>query len=178
MNQSQTDISCEVCLDLIPLVRDAAASPGSELAVRRHCESCESCRAVLGSPPAAAAPAHDERVLRAVRRSLLLSGGALLIIGSLLGVMLFNSMGVFYNFLLLPALGALLVLGRRFWLCPAALALLTLLWTTVSMLRDGMPLADSLSAAAVYAVLYLLFTALGTLIAALLRFAFQKERTK
>ena len=39
------EISCELCLDLIPLVRDDVASEASREVVERHVACCESCRA-------------------------------------------------------------------------------------------------------------------------------------
>lgn len=40
------EISCEICLDLVPLVMDGAASAGSRSAVERHIQHCPSCRAL------------------------------------------------------------------------------------------------------------------------------------
>lgn len=41
------EISCEICMDLIPLVLDGAASADSRRAVERHIQTCEICRAAL-----------------------------------------------------------------------------------------------------------------------------------
>lgn len=40
------EISCEICMDLIPLVYDGVASKGSEAAVENHIAGCSSCREV------------------------------------------------------------------------------------------------------------------------------------
>lgn len=40
------EISCEICMDLIPLVRDGAASGDSREAVEQHILQCPSCRAL------------------------------------------------------------------------------------------------------------------------------------
>lgn len=39
-----TKISCEVCLDLIPLVKDNVASEDSMNLVQEHIQECESCK--------------------------------------------------------------------------------------------------------------------------------------
>lgn len=45
-------ISCDMCLDLMPLVRDSVAGADSRAAVEAHIAVCESCRAVFeqGTP--------------------------------------------------------------------------------------------------------------------------------
>lgn len=45
-------ISCDMCLDLMPLVRDDVAGEDSRTAVEAHIAECESCRAVFeqGNP--------------------------------------------------------------------------------------------------------------------------------
>ncbi|MFR8459923.1 MAG: zf-HC2 domain-containing protein [Ruthenibacterium lactatiformans] len=66
------DISCEVCRDLMPLVRDGVASADSEALVRVHTERCGGCRTMLESetPPEHSMP-DDARVLRRLRWRLL-----------------------------------------------------------------------------------------------------------
>ena len=66
------DISCEVCRDLMPLVRDGVASADSEALVRAHTERCGGCRTMLESetPPEHSMP-DDARVLRRLRWRLL-----------------------------------------------------------------------------------------------------------
>ena len=45
-------ISCDICMDLIPLVRDGIASEDSRAAVEEHIKDCAVCRAAFeeGSP--------------------------------------------------------------------------------------------------------------------------------
>ncbi|EJX02388.1 hypothetical protein EVA_09508, partial [gut metagenome] len=38
------EISCDICIDLIPLVEDGVASEDSRKAVEAHVANCESCR--------------------------------------------------------------------------------------------------------------------------------------
>ena len=47
------EITCDICKDLIPLVKDGIASEDSAKAVARHIKTCDECRAVYGGelPP-------------------------------------------------------------------------------------------------------------------------------
>lgn len=39
-------ITCEICMDLIPLVQDGVAAGDSVSAVEQHIQSCPQCRAM------------------------------------------------------------------------------------------------------------------------------------
>lgn len=41
-------INCEICMDLIPLVKDGIASEESYKAVEEHVKECETCRQLYG----------------------------------------------------------------------------------------------------------------------------------
>ena len=41
-------ISCDICMDLIPLVRDGVASADSAAAVEEHLKTCPACRKAFG----------------------------------------------------------------------------------------------------------------------------------
>ncbi len=60
------NISCELCLDLIPLVRDGVASGESQAAVEEHIRSCEDCAAAFRETEAAVHP--DRALEKAVKR--------------------------------------------------------------------------------------------------------------
>ena len=78
------DISCEVCRDLMPLVRDGVASADSEALVRAHTERCGGCRTMLESetPPEHSMP-DDARVLRRLRWRLLAQSVLFALVGVL-----------------------------------------------------------------------------------------------
>ena len=48
-----SEISCDICRDLLPLVQDGVASEDSRAAVEAHLRSCPACRALAGdaAPP-------------------------------------------------------------------------------------------------------------------------------
>ena len=118
------DISCEVCRDLMPLVRDGVASADSEALVRVHTERCGGCRTMLESetPPEHSMP-DDARVLRRLRWRLLAQS-------VLFALWLTSRAGGVYLAWWLPLVGAACyyVLRRRCWLVPAAAAAFVLLY--------------------------------------------------
>lgn len=67
-----TKISCAVCRDLMPLVRDGVASPESEALVQAHMAVCPACRALWQgadepTTPEPLAP-DDGKILQRLRR--------------------------------------------------------------------------------------------------------------
>ena len=108
------DISCEVCRDLMPLVRDGVASADSEALVRAHTERCGGCRTMLESetPPEHSMP-DDARVLRRLRWRLLAQSVLFALVGVLGALWLTSRAGDVYLAWWLPLVGGVL-------LCPAA----------------------------------------------------------
>ena len=43
------NITCEICKDLMPLVKDGIASEDSKIAVEEHIVECETCKALYDS---------------------------------------------------------------------------------------------------------------------------------
>lgn len=185
---AENRISCQVCLDLIPLVRDDVASEDSRALVLAHAEDCESCRAALtasGEPASESEPeklpADDRRILQRLRRSLLTLGLALLGAGLLAGIFFTNSQNVFYNLLIMPAAGALglLTLKRWWWLLPPGVFAVSYVPLLLSFMGEGYPgIGVLLQAPLFYSIIYAGLTLPGIAAAALLRFAFKKGASK
>ena len=119
------DISCEVCRDLMPLVRDGVASADSEALVRAHTERCGGCRTMLESEtPPEHSMQDDARVLRRLRWRLLAQSVLFALVGVLGALWLTSRAGDVYLAWWLPLVGAACyyVLRRRCWLVPAAAA--------------------------------------------------------
>ena len=57
-------ISCDICLDLIPLVEDDIASEDSRIAVIEHIKECESCRSYYSGKNLSIPEMDDERVIK------------------------------------------------------------------------------------------------------------------
>ena len=147
------DISCEVCRDLMPLVRDGVASADSEALVRAHTERCGGCRTMLESetPPEHSMP-DDARVLRRLRWRLLAQSVLFALVGA----------ACYY------------VLRRRCWLVPAAAAAFVLLYffiPNMQSLQWGSVVLYASMALAVAGPL-----AIGCAIAGLLHFAFGNRK--
>ncbi|BCJ93826.1 hypothetical protein acsn021_13950 [Anaerocolumna cellulosilytica] len=169
-------ISCDVCQDLIPLVKDQVASEDSITLVSEHVASCTMCQQLIDKHELSAdIPINDKRVLSAIHRKFYLGGLILLGAGTLFGIYLTNSMGIFYNFAVMPLMGALgYFTFRRFWLfVPFVIGIVTFIWTAVPMLQNK--LENVILACTFYAAIYAVLCLLGGVAALLLHFAFTKE---
>lgn len=87
----QTDRKdCEICKDLLPLVKDGVASASSREFVLSHIAHCADCRAEFDaepSPPLESAEAlRDEKTVRRVKRAVWLGTAAVLALGVYLGI--------------------------------------------------------------------------------------------
>lgn len=171
------EISCDICKDLIPLVQDGVASGDAQDAVAAHAAHCAACSAVLeGGQPPAAPQIDDRRVLRTIRHKLSLAALALVVLGAVLGIGLSDGQGLFYNILIMPAIGALsyVALRKRAYLTPLALLLLgyvaPLLWRVLR--------GEDYAGPHIWVLIYCVLCALGILIAALLHYAFGKDGGK
>lgn len=170
------DIGCEICKDLLPLVEDGVASEASRAAVAAHLEHCPDCRALAaGAVPPPPAPDGDV-LLRRVRRTLRGFALVVLLAGALFGMGLSGSMNMFYNSLLMPAMGAAAYYVWR-W---KAIGVLPPLLAGMSFVCwalcwgwgvEAEPLPGYLIWAAIYCVLALV----GVAIAGLFHFALKKE---
>ena len=182
------DLPCDICRDLLPLVRDGVASEASRRAVEDHVAHCEACRQLWGEealPP----PLHREQVLGRIRRRLYAWQGAMTAAGLILGMVLANTGRAGYNILLLPVLGAAVQ-----WLSPRRARWLPLLvWgliTAVTLCSNAHYLLGCLAEgdwynffailglSVLYGLLLGALCALGTLAAALFRYALRKEESR
>lgn len=168
-----TDISCGICRDLLPLVRDGVAGEESRAAVEAHVARCESCRALYETPDR---PKDGSAAFSALRRKLQLFCALLMMLCIFVGMDLTGGQGLFYNSLLMPLIGGLGFLVFR-WksLCNIPLLLLGVGLVTcgLNLLRglESLLLADLL----LWTVIYSLFAFAGVAVAALLCFALKKE---
>ena len=79
------EISCAMCLDLMPMVYDGIASEDSRKAVERHLESCSCCRRLCESDMPVAN--ETEALSKAVKRVQTISAvilGLLVLMGILM----------------------------------------------------------------------------------------------
>lgn len=170
-------ISCDICLDLMPLVLDGVASEDSEKAVRDHISTCESCRNIFGKGGDIPRP-DDKRVLGKIKSQLRMAGYFILVLGAAVGAMLTNSQNVFYNFMIMPLLGALgFAVAKKRWYLILPLIFITSFVSTfivcISVEKCGFETA--VLSAGMYSLIYTGLSSVGIVIGALLHFAFKKE---
>lgn len=166
------DISCGICRDLIPLVKDCVAGEDSRAAVEAHIARCESCRQLYEAP----CRSDDGVGLSALRRKIRLLLAMLMMLCIFVGMDLTGGQGLFYNSLLMPIIGALGFLvfrWRALYNIPLLLLAVGLVTCALNLLR-GLEVLD-IPSLLLWTMIYSGFAAAGMAIAALLQFALKKE---
>ncbi len=171
MNEDR--ITCDICRDLIPLVRDGVASADSESAVRKHIENCKECGLLFDGKQAQPKPEPSKSFLR-VKRRLTIIYAALMFFAIYFGLTLTAGRELFYNCLIMPIAGGLGYLAFRWkalFAVPAVLLVLTVVTNALGFLGDA---NGDIRTSLLWALIYSLFTLAGTIIVMLLRYAFGK----
>ena len=166
------EISCEMCRDLMPLVRDDVASQDSRRAVLEHLETCPECSALFveGVPSIQKGEQAFGRLMRRLRMFMAM----LMMFGILFGISLTAGSGLFYNVILMPLIGGVGYYLFR-WKALYRLPLLLTVTHFISNLAGmGNEYLDAYSLL-LWSFLYSLFACLGVIIAALLHFVFRGE---
>ena len=169
------EITCDLCMDLMPLVKDGVASEDSVSAVRNHLASCESCRALFDGdvPPSVDTAKSFEKFYRRLQ----LFSTMLMMFGIFFGLSLTAGSGIFYNTVIMPIIGALgyvIFRKRAMYIVPVVLFVTHLLTNLLGLMR-GVEHLDFYSLL-MWTFLYSIFALLGVVVAWLLHFAFRKER--
>ncbi len=169
-------ISCDICKDLIPLVKDGIASEESRLAVEEHLKECETCKAVYdGSMQEPPVNPDLERELGRLKRRVQTFSAMLLMFGVFFGLSLTASEEMFYNSLIMPVIGILgyiLFRWNAVYQVPLLLLGMLLLINCFGMVR-GMEVMSAMGVVT-WVGIYSIFVELGVLVAGLLHFAFRK----
>lgn len=168
------EISCEICMDLIPLVQDGIASEDSKKAVERHIESCESCKKLCSGE--SAPQMNVGKAFGKVKRQAQIFFAMIMMFGMFFGVSLTAGVDMFYNSLIMPAIGVVGYIIFRFkavYLVPILLFITHGATNLLGLLR-GVEHLDILSLI-MWTIFYSIFAIIGIVIAALLHFAFKKE---
>ena len=169
------EITCEVCMDLMPLVHDGVASDDSVNAVQQHIRQCPDCRALFeGQAPL---PSAKGKILDKLNRKIQLASAMVLMFGVLFGLMLTAGSGIFHNALIMPIIGAIgyyLFRWRALYLIPGILFVTHLVINYLGMGQEVLGFVTLVT----WTGLYCIFALIGFVIAALLHFVFRKEDTK
>ncbi|WMM26420.1 hypothetical protein RBU61_07045 [Tissierella sp. MB52-C2] len=175
------NISCNIILDLIPLVKDGVASEDSQKIVNNHIKNCSNCKAefeVFEDVYLEQKSINDKKIIANIKKNIFITQIFILAIGTIGGIALTNSMAMFYNFIIMPIVGGLsfIVLKRRWYIAAISVFILSYLWQTIVWIiesgLDWMMLYDSLF----YSIIYTSLIALGVIIAMLLKFAFGRGK--
>jgi len=173
-------ISCDICKDLMPLVKDGIASEDSCLAVKEHVKECEACKLLYENETAELMELNPdlERELGRLKRRIQIFSAMLLMFGVFFGLSLTASEEMFYNSLIMPVLGVLgYVLFRWNALYQVPMLLLgTMLGINYFGVVRGMEVMAVMEVVT-WVGIYSVFVGLGVLVAGLLHFVFRKEQS-
>lgn len=170
-------ITCDVCRDLLPLVKDGVASADSEEAVRQHIGGCAECEKLFdGKLVPAIEPSESPKALLKVKRWLSWLYTALMLLGIYFGLSLTAGDDMFYNCLIMPIVG---VFGYLVFKWKALFSVPIIMFVIFSLTNalgtfgssEHLDVLGLLS----WMFIYSLFVWTGTVIAILLRFAFGKN---
>lgn len=174
-------ISCDTCMDLIPLVKDDIASGDSGLLVEEHIKTCETCRLIYIGEEQLESQIDDKIIVSKIKKQLSYYLIVLILLGSVLGMMLTNSMNMFYNALIMPAIGGFgyLLLKKKIALLPPCLFIFSTIWHLAQLyLMEGIPKGSNifnlLLMSVFYSAIYTFFSIIGIVIAWLLQYAFRR----
>ena len=171
-------ISCDICIDLIPLVKDEVASDDSKNAVLQHIKSCEKCSKLYGEE--INFEESDKKIVSKIKRGFTGIISLVIVLGVLIGIILSGDQYMFYNILIMPAIGALgyiLLKKKSSYILLGVFVAIYLRW-----LYDSFAYAftgnfmQAFIGPLWWAIIYVGFAALGVLIAFLLDFGFRREK--
>lgn len=172
------NISCNVILDLIPLVKDGVASDDSTIIVNDHIKACASCKSefeTLHAINTLQSSIKDKKIISAMKRSIVITQIMILVLGGIFGIALSNSMGMFYNFIIMPIIGGVSVVTfkKKWYMTPIVIFTISYLWTTVSEIVSNGFEWIFLYSGLYYGTIYTVLVLLGVLIAMLLKITFK-----
>ena len=179
--RKKDDISCDVCLDLMPLVKDQVASEDSKKLVNTHIAQCEMCKMIFESEEMIQEyQMSDQDVLNKIKRRLITIGLLLTLMGGLVGICFSNSAAMFYNTIIMPCVGVLggLVLTRKYYRLTVSTAILSYIIIMVkSILEDTQwlgRLSELFLMPLLLTIIYTLLVSIGLGIALLFKYALSK----
>ncbi len=171
------DISCNVVADLIPLVKDNIASEESVALVEEHIKTCEKCRELYGKKEEKTKAVDITAALGKFRKKLHLSAAMIMMFGIFFGLSFTATNMIFYNTVIMPAIGALgyIIFGWKVSFILPAVLFVTHYLTNFSGILTGTEHLQLIELV-MWTGIYTVFALLGALIMGLLHFAFKKEQ--
>lgn len=168
------DITCEICMDLMPLVEDGVASNDSVIAVKNHIENCPQCREIFNGEIPKSSNSHE--IVSKLQKKIQLSSVMVLMFGVFWGLSLTASNGMFYNILIMPIIGGIgyyIFHWKSLYNIPLLLLITHIIINLFDMIKGAeyLHLFDLIT----WCLTYCVFAIIGILIAGLLHYAFRKE---
>ena len=167
-------ISCDMCMDLMPLVQDGVASADSIAAVEQHIENCPACKALFeGQIPI---PSDSHRLIKKIQKQLHIFWGMVLMFGVFFGLSLTASNELFLNCLIMPIIGCIgyyLFRWKALYAAPCLLFVTHFVTNTFGLIRGAEHL--DIVSLLMWTGLYSVFAIIGSIIAGLIHFAFRRE---
>jgi hypothetical protein len=173
--------SCHVCMDLIPLVKDGIASEDSCALVKEHIATCENCSNAFGEKSKVDTTLDDTVILGKIKKQLTLLIVSIMFAGTLIGLVLSDGIGMFYNVLIMPGIGGFgyMLLRKKAYCVPLGLFFFSFIWLSIREITRGFlsysGIAELLVMSAWWSAIFAVLSAVGILIAGLLSYAFRKE---
>ncbi|SHH98246.1 hypothetical protein SAMN02745196_02186 [Clostridium collagenovorans DSM 3089] len=169
-------LTCDICMDLIPLVKDGVASEDSEKAVLEHINQCDECKRMFNSLEQKPI-INDKKVLDNIRKRILLTVLIITALGVMFGISLTMSENMFYNIILIPIIGAVsyIVFKEKSYLVAIFVFVVAYIWHFIIFYGEYEGIVNNLIGTLVWACIYVALCILGILVGFLLHFAFKKE---
>lgn len=180
-------ISCDICMDLIPLVKDGIASEDSGNAVKKHINECETCNIIfddfkdINKMNNENIKMNDRKVISKIKNQLAIGAMIMIILGSFIGVGISESEWMFYNIIIMPLVGGLgyFALKQKCYFVPVGIFILTYIWNSIKYIieikANEMNLVAMMVSSGTWATIYTCLCILGLVIGFLLYIAFKKE---
>lgn len=175
-------ISCDICLDLMPLVKDGVASRDSEQAVQEHITQCEMCYTLFHKGFEERPKMNEQRVFAKIQKQLFVVAMVMILLGVFVGVGLTESAGMFYNVLIMPTIGVIgyFVFRQKAYYLLTGIFGIVYVWHLIKYAMEGMfyraEWGTVIMAPTLWALIYSGLCALGILIGFLLFIAFRKGK--
>ena len=167
-------ITCDICMDLLPLVQDNVASADSITVVKQHLETCSECRAMFeGQIPI---PSNNNQIIKKLQRKTYTFLSMVLMFGIFFGLSLTATNELFLNSLIMPILGCIgyyLFQWKTLYITPILLLITHFIINTFGLIR-GLEYLD-IASLVMWTAIYSFFSIIGTMIAGLTHFALRKD---
>lgn len=171
-------ITCDICDDLFPIVKDGVSSEDSKSAVLEHINTCERCKSIYNIQDIA--PINDIEITKKIKSKIMIIGILLLSIGIMVGIGIPANEFMFYNIIIMPivgGLGYLTLKNKCYYVLITVFVSVYLRWLydTFGYALNGQ-FVNAFIGPLWWATIYVFFTTIGVVIAFLFSFGLRREK--